>query len=217
MVALAFLYLSACTASGGPSGAPLGDGVSERFQVVSHGWHTGILIRRNDLAAYDPQVAADFPGAGYLEIGWGDARYYVEPEPSAGLALRALLWPSASVLHVSAFSDFSERYFPESEIVGVCVDRIGYHRLLDFIASTFDRGTDGEIARLGSGLYGTSRFYKARGSFHAFNTCNTWVAEAVANAGHPLSTRFTVTSGRLMSQLRRDPGTPVQCTPLGEN
>lgn len=181
------------------------------IQVVKHGWHVGIVVDRDDMAAMAPELRADFPDVEKLEIGWGDARYYQAPDPSAGLALRAVLLPTASVLHVAGFSGDPERYFPESEVVDVCVGQSAYRRLIDFIAETFDRDGDGDVRRLGSGLYGSSRFYRAEGSFHAFNTCNTWAARAIASTGAPISSRMVFTSGGLMSQLHRDGADVFPC------
>jgi hypothetical protein len=67
----------------------------------------------------------------------------------------------------------------------------------------FERRPDGEVIPLGTGLYGTSRFCRAKGSFHLFNTCHTWAARAFAATGTPVSTRV-VTAGGLISQLRRN-------------
>jgi hypothetical protein len=75
--------------------------------------------------------------------------------------------------------------------------------MLDFIADSFQRRPDGALIPQGPGLYGFSRFYRAKGSFHLFNTCNTWAARAVAATGLPVSTRI-ITAGGFVSQLRRN-------------
>jgi uncharacterized protein (TIGR02117 family) len=173
------------------------------FTVVRHGWHVGIVVAREEIAARVPLPGEDFSGAEHLEVGWGDARFYQAEDPSAGLALRAALWPTESVMHLVGFSGDPARYFPASEIIGVCVSPSGYRRMLAFIAESFERGPGGEVRPLGPGLYGASRFYRAAGSFHLFNTCNTWTARAIAASGLPVSTR-TITAGGLVSQLRRD-------------
>jgi uncharacterized protein (TIGR02117 family) len=173
------------------------------FQVVKHGWHVGIVVDQDEMASQVPLLDEDFSGAEHLEIGWGDARFYREAEPSAGLALRAALWPTASVMHIVGFSGDPVRYFPASEVINICVSRSEYKRMLDFIMEGFERRPDGEVIPLGPGLYGTSRFYRAKGSFHLFNTCNTWAARAVGATGVPVSTRI-ITAGGLVSQLRRN-------------
>ena len=61
-------------------------------------------------------------------------------------------------------------------MISLAVPASGYERLLDYIVDTFARSPEGGLIPLGTGLYGESRFYGAQGSFHALNTCNTWVA-----------------------------------------
>jgi uncharacterized protein (TIGR02117 family) len=174
------------------------------FQVVKHGWHVGIVVGRADLVVLVPRLEEDFFAAKYLEVGWGDARFYQAEDPSAGLLLRAALWPTDSVLHVVGFSGTPARVFAASEVINVCLAPSAYERLLAFIADTFARGPEGGIIRLGPGLYGASRFYGAQGSFHALNTCNSWAARAIAASGLPVSHRLTLTAGGVVSQLRRD-------------
>lgn len=205
------LFLQGCSAQGGAQYATPGGQDLRACHVVKHDWHVGIVVDHGDMAALVPSLGEDFPGADHLEIGWGDARYYKAVEPSAGLALRAVLWPTASVLHAVGFTGDPAHVFPASEVITLCLAPGPYRRLLEFIAATFDRGPGGNVIRLGPGLYGHSRFYQARGSFHAFNTCNTWTARGLAAAGLPVSHRLTVTAEGVMSQLRRDGGSVFPC------
>ena len=214
-LAMALLVVcSGCGSAGTPAPDPKGHaGDPVAFQVVRHGWHVGIVVDRVDLSAAAPALAAAFPGADRLELGWGDDRFYQTPEPSVGLALRAALWPTPAVLHVVGFSGPPARYFPGSEVVAVCVEKAGYDRLLGFLADTIAPGPDGSPVPLGPGLYGNSRFFEAKGAFHLFHTCNTWAARAVSAAGLPVSSRWTITAGGLMSRLRRAVAGASPCGP----
>ena len=202
-LALMIVFIAGCTAhEGSPRNDP-GEAPRKAFQVVKHGWHVGIVVDQDEMASRVPLLGEDFSGADHLEIGWGDARFYQAAEPSTGLALRAALWPTASVMHIVGFSREPAHYFSTSEVVNICVSRSGYQKMLDFILDSFERRPDGEVIPLGPGLYGNSRFYRAKGSFHLFNTCNTWAAQAVAATGLPVSTSV-ITAGGLVSQLRRN-------------
>ena len=200
---LMIVFIPGCAANEvSPQNVP-GEEQRRVFQVVKHGWHVGIVVDQDDMASWLTSLGEDFYGAEHLEIGWGDARFYQAAEPSAGLALRAALWPTESVMHIVGFSGDATRYFQASEVIDICVSRSEYARMLEFVVESFERRPDGQVIPLGPGLYGTSRFYRARGSFHLFNTCNTWVARAVAATGKPVSTRI-ITAGELVSQLRRN-------------
>ena len=144
--------------------------------VVNHGWHSGIVVERAELARRLPALEAG--DAEYLEVGWGEERFYQARESTLGMALRALLKPNASVLHVVPFSGTPQRYFIHSEVREVRTDDARYASALDFIAASFTK----EPARLGPSLYGEGWFYPATRSFHLFNTCNSWVADVLEKA-----------------------------------
>ena len=122
--------------------------------VVNHGWHAGLVVNRNALVKLLPTLAADIGHEGYVEIGWGEERYYQAGEGTLGMALRAILWPSASVLHVVPFANPPREYFPRSEIVEVWVEDAGYRAALEFVAGSFTRAPQGGVLRLGPSLYG---------------------------------------------------------------
>lgn len=144
--------------------------------VVSHGWHSGIVVEREELLRRIPGL----PGGNekYLEVGWGEERFYQARETTVGMKLRAALWPNASVLQVVPFAGSPGRYFAASDVTEVRTDEAGYAAALAFIAATFKP----KLERLGRSLYGEGWFYRAEGSFHLFNTCNTWVAAVLSKA-----------------------------------
>lgn len=72
------------------------------IRLVGHGWHTGIVVAATDVSR---PIAAWFPNARYLEFGWGDRAFYMAREQSAWLALRAVLLPTDSVMHVAGYAE----------------------------------------------------------------------------------------------------------------
>ncbi len=192
--------LAGCTAMPTVPVAAMECEAPRTFYVVSHGWHTGLIVDRRDLIERVPELGTDFGGVKYLEVGWGDQRFYQTQTVKFGLALRAVLFPTSSVLHIVEVPVSPRRYFSGSEVVEVSVPQTGYRKLLDFVAGSFSRTSSNDVMKLGHGLYGKSRFYHAVGRFHAFNTCNTWVAKAIGETGYPIS-KGTITVRGLMSQL----------------
>ena len=146
--------------------------------VVSHGWHSGIVVERAELVKRLPAIAAEIGQQRYVEIGWGEERFYQARETSVGMALGAVLRPNASVLQVVPFAGPPRSYFAGSEVVEVRTDDAGYSAALAVVAATFKP----ELERLGRSLYGEGWFYRAQGSFHLFNTCNTWIAGVLNKA-----------------------------------
>jgi uncharacterized protein (TIGR02117 family) len=164
--------------------------------VVTHGWHTGLAMRASDIDFARWPALPHPVRARYIEVGWGDRDYYPAPGFNLWYGFKALLWPTASVLHVTGFDQPPRRYFPASEIVELHISRTGFERLLAYIVSSFEPGG----AAVAPGLYASGAFYPSREKFHLFNTCNVWVARGLREAG--IEVRPSITTEGLMAQLR---------------
>ncbi|MDQ2695947.1 MAG: DUF2459 domain-containing protein [Pseudomonadota bacterium] len=171
--------------------------------VVSHGWHTGIVVANANLGT-DLAFLRTFLGISpYYEIGWGDKAFYRTPKVTPGIALKAALWPTDSVLHVAALPAAPDQHFPRAETLKVPLSKTGHARLNAAISQSFRRGEGGGVAALGKGLYGHSLFFDSVGRFHIFNTCNTWTARMLDQAGVPVRTFLTLTAGSVMAQVEK--------------
>lgn len=169
--------------------------------VVSNDWHTGIVLRRADLPAGRLPELADLPTRRYVEFGWGDEAFYQSRDTTAAMALRAALSPTSSVLHVAAFDIEPARAF-DAEVLAFGLSADGLARLVDALDATFDRTAATPTPANGPGLYFDSNFYPATGRFHLFNTCNTWAARLLAQAGLDVRPGGVITSTDLLRQLR---------------
>ena len=213
-----FLVAVACYACAAPAKDlfPPGDNAPvKQIYLVSHGWHAGIVLRRADIPAGLWPENVNFPGAEFLEVGWGDKQYYQTPGAHFGIALRAVLWPTLSVLHLVGFNGAVSAYFSSSEIIGIKLGEPGFELLLRYIAASIARDERGQALSLGRGRYGNSRFYLSRESYHLFNTCNVWTARALRTASVPITPSFSITVEQLMAQaqtfgevVRSKPATP---------
>jgi hypothetical protein len=169
--------------------------------LLRQSWHTGLIIDRAALlAAGLPPEAADFPGVPYLEFGWGDRAYYMSPDPTLWLTLNAALAPTPAVLHIEP------RAYPgvsaAREILVMDLSSSGFTGLASAISETVDRRSAPVARPIAYGRSPGARFYKARGSFHLFNTCNTWIARVLAAGGLAVNPDGVVTAVDLMRQAR---------------
>lgn len=169
--------------------------------VIDHGWHTGLVIRRGDIPDGLWPEHREAPAGEYLEIGWGQREFYQTHGPSLLQALRAALWPAPSVLHLVGFSGSAQDMFPNSEWEVLEVDAAGMARLARYISDSYERDPSGRVKRLGTGLYGDSRFFAGRENFHLFRTCNVWTARALRLTGCPVDTG--VMAANVMSSAAR--------------
>jgi hypothetical protein len=124
----------------------------------------------------------------------------MSPDPTLWLTLNAALAPTPAVLHIaprgdpagSAAQDILTMHLSDDSFIG----------LATAISETVDRRSAPVARPIAWGRSPGARFYKALGSFHLFNTCNTWVASVLAAGGLPIDPDGIITAGDLMRQAR---------------
>ncbi len=200
--ALLFFVLMLCSCAQPIKGLypPKNPQDTHTIYIVSHGWHTGIVLNKGDIPKSLIPEKTDFPNAEFLEIGWGDKGFYQASDITIPITLNALFLPSDSVMHVVGFSGDIEIEFPQSEIIQLALSNEGYHRMLKMIHNYFDRkGVD--IAQiLRKGLYGDSKFYSANEPYHMFFTCNNWTGKMLRSSGFPITNFYTTTAANVIQQ-----------------
>ena len=203
IAALPVLLCAACTDSSPLPPADDGPRV-HTIQVLSNGWHTAIVVPRPKVMATGllPE-AEDFPAAAFLQFGWGDRVYYPAKEPTIGMALDAALTATPAVIHMAGLARAPGPAQGDTEVVPVTLTEGEIGHLVGAIAGTFKRPPGGRAEPVSHGLYPNSHFYGAGGTFHLFNTCNTWTARMLRAGGVDVSTSGVVTADDLMARLRR--------------
>ena len=214
LLILLSILLSACSSPVKGLFPPGTDEPSKSIYLVSHGWHAGIVVKREDIPVGIWPQANDFPESEYLEVGWGDREYYMNPDSGIGTALKAGLLPTDSVLHVVGFNGPVTRVFPVSEIIRIDLSEPGLRKLLEYFEMSYAEDTTGETIRLGRSLYGDGQFYLSRETYHTFNTCNTWTARALRSAGAPITPATNLRVNSLMQNAATF-GTVIRAAPDG--
>lgn len=200
---LASFLLSACS-SKSDAIKPVAEMEAERGEkvyVVSHGWHTGLVVSARPIQDQLYPLRVRFGDTPYIEFGWGDRAFYQAEEATAGLALKAILWPTESVIHAVAVPEKVRDYFPGSKVISLCLRAADYASLIRYISNSFLKNEDGELLPLQGGIYGNSQFYAAVGLFSLVNTCNSWTARGLQSAGLDISPAFAFTAGSVMDYL----------------
>lgn len=170
--------------------------------VVNHGYHTGIVVPAGKIQASIPQLKERFGNTPYIEFGWGDNKFYPANEMTTGLTIRALLWPTKSVIHAVAIPGKVALFFINSHVEKLCLSGIEYSALITFIINSFYTNEKSQIIQLKRGLYGNSQFYQGEGYFSFANTCNTWTAKGLQSAGMDISPAFQFTANSVMNCIQ---------------
>ena len=185
-----------------PSPAAPGE-ATVTVHVVRHGWHSGLVIRRDQIPAGAWPELGRFPATRFLEVGWGDRAFYQSPDAGVTRAIEASFASGGSVLHVTGFDRAPAEHFAHAEITAVELSARGAEALARFVGRAYARDPAGAPTDLGPGLHPGSRFYAATGRYSLVYTCNSWIAEALRAGGCPLTPAWALTAGNLAFQARR--------------
>lgn len=209
-MAVLSVLMAACAARK-PCDSSVADDLKSVY-VVRRAWHTGIAIEVRDWPDRTWPVLADFPGARYLEFGWGEARYYQAEHPNWRMALAAALRPNPSVIEVRALYRMDLRPASDYEVVVLKLSASGLEAVARSIASTFaspaadTSQATSQVSWTGVERYEGGdfvRFYHARGKFFFPRMCNRWTAQQLVAGGCPLRPATVVSAQRVIRDARR--------------
>lgn len=118
----------------------------------------------------------------YLSFGWGDENFYINTPTWGDLtfknAFSALFLNSSTLMHVTRYES------KQSEWIKVKVSESELYKLNSYLRNTFKTNSQGEkIILENQGYTKTDDFYKAKGSYSCFNTCNNWVNSGFKESG----------------------------------
>ena len=172
--------------------------------LVARGWQTEIGIPVHDgLEGPLAPLAAERPEARFLLFGFGERNYLLSRDPSPGDMLMALLPGRPAAVMLSGIRTAPAAVFGAEEVVVLPVSRAGRERLERFLAGSFDLDAAGRPHRLAAGAWPASALYAASAPYSATYTCNTWTADALAQAGLPVSASGVLFASQVMAQGRR--------------
>lgn len=204
LLALIFtLTFSSCASLKQWQDLPTSKADEQHFYLLSHGWHTGIVIPTIYLDERFDFLRSYFGYSAYYEFGWGDADFYPAQSNTIILGLKALFWPTSAVMHVAALPVKPQNYFIGTQTLEIKTSSQGMKNLINYIDDSFRKDRSGERISTQRGLYGRSFFFQATGSFFMTRTCNTWTSEALEKAGLPVSSFLTLSSSSVMNQTQK--------------
>jgi len=166
---------------------PTEDGI--QIFLVSNAVHADIIlpVSTTEIDWSERFTDADFLGdtknRSHVALGWGDQGFFLKTKTWDDLkistAANALLVPSESCVHVSFTSPDAYQ-----DPVSVTISREQYARMVEFVGSTFELDEQGGYIQIPGEAYSTNdAFFRAKGSYHVFNTCNSWVGRSLKVAG----------------------------------
>lgn len=148
--------------------------------LSTNGVHLDIILHREDISH---SLRAGLVGDGnYFAFGWGEENFYLNTPTWGDLTVengfRALFLNSSSLMHVKRWDT------PASDWVAVTLSNTQLQQLNQHLAASFQPDARGQKTHLpNAGHLPTSDFYKAKGSYTLFYTCNTWANDMFKRSG----------------------------------
>ena len=158
--------------------------------LVSNGVHTDVVMPlKNEIFDWTSVVnpadtITDDANIAYVGLGWGERNFYLyTPEwkdLSVSNALGALSGLNRTLIHITyyAFEPKEDDY-----IVKFSVTSEQYQRLTKSLSESFKQEDGKTILLKGIHYQSNDAFYEAKGRYHLFNTCNTWLNDRLVESG----------------------------------
>lgn len=161
------------------------------IRVWSNGLHTDFVLPARtpalDFAKFAPysNKTPPKPSLEHVVIGWGDHDFYIETPTdedfSLATTLKAIFLPTSTVVHVKYYSYVPE---PSARCVRLRLREDEYRELIHHILESFELDDQGKPLMIEGASYGPRDvFYRAKGTYHLFNTCNNWANRGLKRAG----------------------------------
>ncbi len=162
--------------------------------LIKQRWHTAIVFHTEDIDTTILPEVKYFPAAELIDIGWGDEAFYQHPDFDWDLAYHAIMHPTPSTIRMEGIFISMLEYFKISEIViELKINNEQLIILLNYIADTIWRNEERKNKILSTQYLNRVYFLKANGSYHLFNTCNTWLANGLKKAGFEIEDNIILT------------------------
>ncbi|MCO6175714.1 TIGR02117 family protein [Flavobacterium sp. NRK F10] len=157
--------------------------------ILSNGVHTDIVVPvKNEIFDWSQKVKFEDVRAKnrqyeYVAFGWGDKGFYLDTPTWADLktstALKAASGFNTTAMHVTFYEGIKEG----KDCVKLWLSAGNYSKLVRFIQNSFQAEKDTYSKIRTNAVYGIHDvFYKAKGRYSLFYTCNTWVNQALKAA-----------------------------------
>ena len=158
--------------------------------LVSNGVHTDVVMPlKNEIFDWTSVVnpadtITDDANIAYVGLGWGERNFYLyTPEwkdLSVSSALGALSGLNRTLIHITYYNFESKE---DDYIVKFSATSEQYQRLTKLLSESFKQEDGKSILLKGIHYQSNDAFYEAKGRYHLFNTCNTWLNDRLVESG----------------------------------
>ncbi|MEH6665513.1 MAG: DUF2459 domain-containing protein [Brevundimonas sp.] len=197
------------TRPGDPALRAAAPGQGVAIHILDNGFHTDIALPRARLEARGGALAEAvraLPPGGWVLVGWGDARFYVDRRPIHHRlpdGARAFLRPgNPSVVMLDPYARDPARAWSGDRRQSLTLSPRAFDALADRIAASL--ALENGRARIAARRPGDDAvFLASRESFSLLHLCNHWSAEVLHAGGVSVRPAPSVFSAEVMAAARR--------------
>lgn len=150
--------------------------------LSTNGVHLDFILSKSDI---DIDLLNQIKHSGnetYFSFGWGDENFYLNTPTWGDLtfstAVKAMFLNSPTLMHITKYNDIREKW------IKIKISKEELKSINVYLKNSFAKDKNGNIVILKNKGYSTNDdFYKAKGSYSALKTCNTWVNSAFKESG----------------------------------
>lgn len=191
---LVYLFFSAFTAKGWQE-------PYEKYSIYvsSISWHTGIVVPSNIFPASIWPRQHNYSNAAFLEIGWGDEDFFSNPGFNPWYALKAVFWPTPSVIQIRPIYGRVETSYYKNDVAKIEISGEQLQRLRNYLLEEFELDQNGKVIPATAGP-SNSYFFKGSSSYYFPKNSNVWAARAIKKAGFPIRPIWYQTTGQVVKK-----------------
>ncbi|WP_405207506.1 DUF2459 domain-containing protein [Aquimarina sp. LLG6339-5] len=172
------LILSAITINSKTSHKEL----SKSIYLTTNGVHLDIILSKKNIDSMLLSGIKYDNTDNYLSFGWGDKNFYINTPTWGDLtfnnALKAMFLKSSTLMHVTRYKQ------KHSDWIEIKVNEIELQKLNTYLLNTFEKDEkEMKIILKNKGYSSKDDFYKSKGSYSCFKTCNSWVNTGFKESG----------------------------------
>ncbi len=143
----------------------------------TNGVHLNIVLPRKDINYNLLKDLLYSQTENYISFGWGDENFYINTPTWNDLtftnAFQAMFLKSSTLMHVTRYEQ------KQNDWVKIEINKSELQKLNEYILNTFKKDEKGnKIILKSKGYSRVDDFYKAKGSYSCFKTCNSWINSA---------------------------------------
>ncbi|WP_299552194.1 DUF2459 domain-containing protein [Seonamhaeicola sp.] len=156
--------------------------LDKTIYLNTNGVHLDIVIPKKELDNLFLSDIKHNTTEHYLAFGWGDENFYLNTptwdDLTFSTAFKAMFLKSTTLVHVTRY----RQKHPDWVEVNLSASEL--QKLNTYLLNTFETDENGMKTILkNKGYTIIDDFYRAKGSYSCFNTCNSWVNTAFKQSG----------------------------------